>query len=177
MFEYELCGWRLASTFALPELEAWRGGAEYPPDVVVRLNDDDPRHDYPIEISFLLKCSGSGRLCLTVPDIAQYHVSGGNENSIVSEPRASLTDVRAMLFNSVLALLAHQRGLVPLHAAAVRRRGRTVAFVGHAAVGKSTLAATLVQRGYELLSDDVTILDAASPAPVVVPTIRRLKLW
>jgi hypothetical protein len=176
MFEYELCGWRLASTFALPELAPWRGG-ERAPDVVVRLNESNPRQDYPIEISFLLKCSGTGRLCLTVPDIAQYHVSGGNEISIFSAPEVSLTDIRAMLFNAVLALLAHQRGLVPLHATAVRRRGRTVAFVRHASVGKSTLAATLVQRGYELLSDDITILDTMSPAPIVVPTIRRVKLW
>jgi hypothetical protein len=176
MFEYELCGWRLTSTFALPELAPWRGG-ERAPDVVVRLNESNPRQDYPIEISFLLKCSGTGRLCLTVPDIAQYHVSGGNEISIFSAPEVSLIDIRAMLFNAVLALLAHQRGLLPLHATAVRRRGRTVAFVRHASVGKSTLAATLVQRGYELLSDDITILDTMSPAPIVVPTIRRLKLW
>lgn len=176
MFEYKLCGWRLVSTVRLPELAPWRG-RQRAADIVVRLNESKPHQDCPIEISFLLKCCGSGRLCLTVPDIAQYDVSGGNEISIFPTPQAHPTDIRAMLFNAVLALLAHQRGLLPLHATAIRRQGRTIAFVGHAAVGKSTLAATLVQRGYELLSDDITILDTTCAAPIVVPTIRRIKLW
>jgi hypothetical protein len=176
MFEYELCGWHITSTFALPELVPWRG-EERAPDVVVQLDESNPAQDYPIEISSLLKCGGDCRFCLTVPEVAQYHVSGGNEISIVSTPQVDAADVRAMLFNVVLALLAHQRGLVPLQATAVRRHGRSVAFVGHAAVGKSTLAATLIQRGYELLSDDITILDPMSTTPIVVPTIPRVKLW
>jgi hypothetical protein len=176
MYEYEFCGWRLASTFALPELVPWHGEQRLP-DIIVRLHESNPPQDYPIEISFVLRCCGRDRLCLTVPDIAQYHVSGGREISIFSMPEVDPADIRAILFNAGLALIAHQRGLLPLHATAVRRGGRTVAFVGHAAVGKSTLAAMLVQRGYELLSDDVTILDPMSPTPIVLPTIRRVKLW
>jgi hypothetical protein len=48
---------------------------------------------------------------------------------------------------------------VRLHAAAVGRAGRALALVGPMGAGKSTLAAALVQRGWDYLTDEVVAID------------------
>jgi hypothetical protein len=48
---------------------------------------------------------------------------------------------------------------VRLHSGAVARDGRAVALVGPMGAGKSTLAAALVTRGWEYLTDEVVALD------------------
>jgi hypothetical protein len=176
MYHYELSGLHVASTLALPNLAQWVG-SERSADVVIRLNEGDPPQDYPIDISFLLKCSQSRRLRLTIPSVAQYHVCGGNEISIFSERDTDPSDIRAFLLNAVLALLVHQRGLLPLYATTIRMHGMTAAFVGRPASGKSTLAAALMRRGHEVLSDDITIVDPTAPEPLVLPSIPTIKLW
>ncbi len=174
MPDYAFCGWRLQSALALPELAPWNGD-DRAPDVVVTLNGDD--HDYPIDASCLLRCSAGGRLRLAIPKIAKYHVRGGNEVAIAAASGADPADIRIFLFNAVLGLLAHQRGLLPLQASAIRTAEGAIAFVGGAAAGKSTLAAALARRGYDLLSDDVSIFDATSGRSMLRPTLPRVKLW
>ena len=53
-----------------------------------------------------------------------------------------------------------------------------MAFAGLAGIGKSTLAAYFQSRGYEVLSDDVCVIDFdAVGRPLAWPGLPRLKLW
>jgi hypothetical protein len=54
------------------------------------------------------------------------------------------------------------RGVVPLHAAALGRRGRGVLLAGPSGAGKTTLAVALAEAGWALASDDVAPIDAAT---------------
>ncbi len=60
-----------------------------------------------------------------------------------------------ILAGQVLATLLMLHGELVLHASAVERSGRTIAFVGNSGGGKSTLAAMLCLDGASLVSDDV----------------------
>ncbi len=86
--------------------------------------------------------------------------------------------MRLFLLGSALGILAHQRGLVPLHANAVVVNGGAYAFCGPSGAGKSTLAGHFQRSGYELLCDDVCpVASDANGRPVAWPGVPRLKLW
>ena len=64
--------------------------------------------------------------------------------------------VKALLIDSVLKF---GRQEVALHAAALVREGKTVLLLGSPGTGKTTLAATLAQTGFDVVADDVVLLD------------------
>jgi hypothetical protein len=77
----------------------------------------------------------------------------------------------------VAGVLLHQRAELPLHASTVVFGKRAVAFAGPSGAGKSTIAASLVQAGHRLLSDDISVVRfAADGAPVAVPGSPNLRL-
>ena len=67
-----------------------------------------------------------------------------------------------------LPLLVQVAGFEVLHASAVRTGAGVVAFAGVSGVGKSTLAARLVRRGFELWADDTVVFDVEQGGPVTV---------
>ncbi|MDX2104049.1 MAG: hypothetical protein SF002_16100, partial [Alphaproteobacteria bacterium] len=67
-----------------------------------------------------------------------------------------------------------QKGYLVLHGNAVRIGDGCVICVGHSGAGKSTLAAGFLQRGFDLLADDVVPVGADCLA---VPGFPRIKLW
>ena len=86
--------------------------------------------------------------------------------------------VSVYINGSALAALLQQRGLLPLHASAIQCDGGAILFAGASGVGKSTLAATLHDRGYASLSDDVSgIRIDGDGAPVLEPSAGHLRLW
>ena len=48
-----------------------------------------------------------------------------------------------------------QRRLLPLHGSAIAINGKAYAIVGDSGAGKSTLASAFLNKGYQLISDDV----------------------
>ena len=63
---------------------------------------------------------------------------------------------------TAMAAVLYQRGQMCLHASAVAKDGKAILFAGFSGAGKSTLASAFVKQGYELISDDVTVIH---PAP------------
>jgi hypothetical protein len=55
-------------------------------------------------------------------------------------------------------------GYVPLHAAALTRKGLGALFAGRSGAGKTTLSVVLGQAGWALASDDIAPIDAATGA-------------
>ncbi len=93
-----------------------------------------------------------------------------------TEPN-TLEDVLCYLFGIVLSFVLRLRGVISLHASAVVIDGRAVALAGSAGAGKSTSAAAFAQRGYPVLTDDVTALKPVAGDFFVQPDRHQLKLW
>lgn len=118
----------------------------------------------------------SGAFLMHVEGVVRYRVTGGRH--VLIEPLggddACIGDVVAgPLFTFVL----QQRGVVTLHAAAVAAEAGAVLLCGRSGIGKSSLAAALVERGYPLLSDDVAgvVRDAGGRA-TALPAFARQRL-
>ncbi|OYQ37186.1 hypothetical protein CHU95_02230 [Niveispirillum lacus] len=170
-------GLRIASTFPLADLPPWTGDGRTV-DVWVDVGPVPPLADPVVDRPFL-QVAADGTSRFQVPGVAAWRVApDGSRITVdpVEDPAGA--SQRTFLYGSVFAIVGLRRGLLPVHAACLRFAGGAVAFAGPSGIGKSTLAARLVLRGYPLLADDVTMLDLSAPGgPLVLPAFPRLKLW
>lgn len=172
-----LLGWRVRTPLALDELPGWTGDDRLP-DVVVSVGSFPDTVDGEVHRGPFLTIGRGGVCHVNIPGVARYAIEDGT--SIVIDPILPLDapDIRTFLLGTVLGVLCHQRGLLPLHASAVQIGDMAVAFAGHSGAGKSTLAATLVARGHRLLADDIVAVDTRAPGgPIMLPSFARMRLW
>ena len=118
-----------------------------------------------------------GAFRMELPEMARYLVTNGRD--VLVEPLGGSEDDVAVFFaSSPFTALLQQRSVFTLHAAAVEDPAGAVLLLGRAGVGKSSLAAALVERGYPLLADDVTgVVPGADGGPVALPAFSRHRLW
>jgi hypothetical protein len=78
--------------------------------------------------------------------------------------------VPELLINPLLWFKMNQKGYPVIHAAGVTSNGKACIFAGQGAAGKSTIALSMVAKGYKLLSDHFLILNKEQvlrfPAPL-----------
>jgi hypothetical protein len=113
-----------------------------------------------------------------VPDIAIFTIQDGNK--ITVSPRRGYDEAVARLYilGTCMGAILMQRRIFPLHGSAVAIDGKAYVFIGDSGAGKSTLATTFLNRGYQLLSDDVIAITLSQDhIPFVTPSYPQQKLW
>jgi hypothetical protein len=177
-YAYRLCALKIESDVDLPELAPWDGLVDSAADVAIRLGEVPSRLAAPDHVAPIFQTRGHAEYLLILPGSGRVLVRRGAEVTVDLEPGANATDARAIITTSILAVLWHQRGLLPLHASVVATRGRALALAGPAASGKSTLAALLSAKGLGIVTDDVCVVDAWADGNVtVLPVSPHLRLW
>jgi serine kinase of HPr protein (carbohydrate metabolism regulator) len=78
------------------------------------------------------------------------------------------------LLGSCMGAVFHQRKMLVLHATSIKYGDTCAIFAGDSGIGKSTLAAALHQRGYQVLGDDLCVINSNCE---VYPGYPQLKLW
>ena len=71
---------------------------------------------------------------------------------------------------TALTLILYQRHRVILHGNALMLHGKAFLFLGESGVGKSTLSAGLIERGWNCLSDDMCVFPSAGQPSMKVQT-------
>lgn len=170
---YTSYGLSISSAIALPELQTLdRGPGEA--DVEIRTGQlGDGGLDNGKQLGPFL-WAGPDALSLEVPNVARFLIREGREIVVEPVPGIDEDSVRVFLLGSAFGALLFQRGLLVLHGNAVRVGDQCMVCVGPSGAGKSTLAAGFLQRGHEILADDVVPIDGQCRA---VPGFPRLKLW
>ena len=111
------------------------------------------------------------------PQVGGFLIRGDSAINIAPEDGASEGLLRLPLLGPVMALLLHQRGILTLHASAVRIGDKVAVFVGDKGAGKSTTAAAALARGHELVTDDLLAVGFDDPKrPCAIPGYPSLKL-
>lgn len=85
--------------------------------------------------------------------------------------------VEIYLVGTVLSFWLERQGIPALHASAVVANDRVVAFLGTNTGGKSSLAATLLQAGYLLLTDDILAVERGRDMFIGRPGYPQIRLW
>lgn len=171
---YRAFGLTFRSDIFLPELRVAEAAAD--PDVSIQLGPIPPPCE-PVEpMGPYIRLNA--RLFLLDLPCARFAVSNGRDIVIEVRQGAAQADVRAFLLGSIMGVLCHQRGLLPLHAGAVAVMGSAFAFVGASGAGKSTLALQLHEQGHPLLCEDLCAV-SVSPGKVATawPGLVHFKLW
>jgi hypothetical protein len=174
---YAVHGLVIASDLEFPELIQVARDSRRAPDVNVRLAP------LPADLEMLATdipdlFLTEDKLLLAVPGAARFEISHGTHVAIEIADDPDMALLRLYFFGSVMGLICHQRGLLPLHASAVAFDGQAIAFCGPPGMGKSTLAAFCVEGGARLVADDVLVVSIGSGSQVVInPGMPKLKLW
>ena len=121
----------------------------------------------------------SDAVLFRIPNVGRFLVHGEGPALVERAYGATDADLGCFADEPVAAAAALLRGNVVLHAASVSVGGRAVALCGPSALGKSALAAALVQRGHAGLADAVTAISAEpeTGVPIVAPLAPEPVLW
>jgi hypothetical protein len=176
---FDLHGLRHASFWDLPGV-APLGPDALPPEVIAAPGPVPPAPPGTpwIEEARLLSPS---RLVLEAPDMRLLVEDGARVT--LDAPGMADDLARLMIGYAAGTILLHQRGRMPLHAAAAAGADGAVLLLGDGGAGKSTMAAMLARRGLHLVGDDMIALavgeeeGAPSGAVGLHRSMRTAKLW
>jgi hypothetical protein len=118
-----------------------------------------------------------GRLLLRGARSATMLITGGNTIQIQPLPDGNPATIRQMLLGWALGGLFHQRAMLPLHGSAVCRGNDCFVFCAASGVGKSTLAAAFLNRGFSFLDDNIAVADFQEDTAFITPGSPELRLW
>ncbi len=109
--------------------------------------------------------------------VAKYRVQNGNLITIQPANGADMNEIPKYFMTSTMGALMHQRKIIPLHASVVETEQGCIAFSGPSGIGKSTIAAALLKKGYRIIGDDVCAIHIDDMnRPLVYPGYKFLKL-
>jgi hypothetical protein len=177
MYDYFAYGLGIRSALLLPELmPAESAGGASPREVIIGVGTV-ARKPTRLDADGIGFWAEGNEACHFHEKVGTFLVRNGHE--IVVEPAAGVEDrvLRLSVLGPALGLLLHQRGLLVLHASVVARSGAAVAFLGKNGWGKSTIAATLHARGYDLVADDLAALAIDPQGATVFAGFPQVKLW
>ncbi|WP_298373298.1 hypothetical protein [Azospirillum sp.] len=172
---YRVQGLTLASERPLPFLQRESVVAASEPQITVRWGRVSEsaapslfqRHDV------TLRADGTG--VVSPPNGLRIGIEAGARLIVEAPDGMGDAELHTWLFGPALAILCHQAGRPPLHAAVVEIDGWAVAIAGDSGAGKSTLVSALLARGHRLVSDDQAMIDPRTL--LVEPCFPSMKLW
>jgi hypothetical protein len=172
-FQYSLAGLKIISELEIaglpPVIDRSQADA-----VTTRIAEVPPALDGAPEFDDV--AYGRDEVLLRVPDVARFLVRGGAEILVDPAPAVEANLLNVFLLGSAFGILCHQRGILPLHSAAIEAGNGVIAFVGDSGAGKSTLAAALLSRGHRVIADDVSFLRGADNDFKLWPGVARIRL-
>jgi hypothetical protein len=114
-----------------------------------------------------------------VSKLGMFSIQDGNKIKVSPKNNADLDEIKLYILGTCMGALLMQRKVLPLHGSAVVIDDRVFAFVGESGAGKSTLAKAFIDKGYDLVTDDVIAVTflPGGEIPVVLPSYPQQKLW
>jgi hypothetical protein len=175
MYYYWAYGLKICSEIEFPEL--------YPISEI-------EKHDLVIEIGSILMHSQEGlygeekkiyisskEFKLNVSCVANYWAENGNKIIIQPDSNSEISKVRLFCLSNVFAAILHQRGVIPIHSAAILVKNRLVMICGQSGAGKSTLLASLREKGFSVFSDDVCVPVTRFNEVLMYASYPMMKYW
>lgn len=113
---------------------------------------------------------------LRFSEVADFFLSDGEIRVHLLDPDYGYM-VEVHLLGVVLSYWLERQGIPVLHASAVSVADRTVGFIGTNRGGKSSLAVSLMERRYPLISDDLVGLQQSEAGVEARPGFPSMRMW
>lgn len=106
-------------------------------------------------------------------------IFAANGNTIIVDDdwRTDPETVSPYIQSSVIGSLLLMRGIIPIHASTVLTPKGAVLIIGGSGAGKSTLACAMMNKGFDILGDDIAPVTVRDGRAIVHPGPPCLKLW
>ncbi|MFG6149932.1 aldolase [Halobacillus sp. B23F22_1] len=112
-----------------------------------------------------------------IPNVAIFKIENGERIYFHAFEEAEEDQLRLYILGTCMGSLLMQRNILPLHGSAIEIDGKAFAIVGHSGAGKSTTASAFLNKGFQLVSDDVIPVTVEEGVPMVTPAYPQQKLW
>jgi hypothetical protein len=191
-FSYRIFGLIVCSNSALPGLETIHAGSDRA-DVCLHLGGSPAvdrcngeelffsssiRTESGEAMQRIWKIADGALLRIDYADSTQFWLdTKGREVWSRWQEKSSFEDAVSYLLGPILGYVLRLRGVICLHASAVRCGQRAAVFVGPGGAGKSTLAAALALRGHGVVSEDVVALHECNNLFYTVSAYPYVGLW
>src|SRR5262245_52177547 len=126
MYQYVLCGLKVESDFAFPELMPWDGTADRPFDIEFRLGPVEQLWASD-EKGVKFQAFGPDKIIFLVGGVGRILIENGRRVVFDAFPAAEEDRVRIEFIGTTQAMLWYQRGYLPLHASALMIGDRAIA--------------------------------------------------
>jgi len=117
-----------------------------------------------------------GAYLLCVPGVAKYLATNGDTIIIEAEANIPQEDIVIFLYNLVAGAILLQRGILPLQASVVAKKGKASVLLGGSGMGKSIVAAGLMQQGFDFVTDTICAVHPGDE-PIIKAGYPYLMLW
>ena len=168
-FTYTAFGLTINSEFEIPELIETTGT----PIVTIRLGNVPEQLEQVTKKGVKYQAT-KDQFLLEVDRIAKFYVQDGRQITVDLLKEKADREVRLFLLGSAFGALFIQRGLLPIHGSAIKFGDSVSVFSGLSGVGKSSLAATFVKKGFQFLADDISVVNDELN---VMPGFPNMKIW
>jgi hypothetical protein len=168
-FTYTAFGLTINSEFEIPELIETTG----PPDLTIKLGNVPEQLEQVTKKGVKYQAT-KDQFLLEVDRIAKFYVQDGRQITVDLLKEKADREVRLFLLGSAFGALFIQRGLLPIHGSAIKFGDSVSVFSGLSGVGKSSLAATFVKKGFQFLADDISVVNDELN---VMPGFPNMKIW
>ncbi len=112
----------------------------------------------------------------SIPTIAHFELPDTQNIYVYPEPGVSESDIRPFILGTALGILLHRKDYLVLHGNVIAHGDSCTAFIGPSGAGKSTLAGQYLKQGYQILSDDLCVIQFGEQIQVM-PGYPQIKLW
>ncbi|KHE69230.1 aldolase [Halobacillus sp. BBL2006] len=175
-YSYNAFGLNISSETSLLELIP-STKSNLMPDLKIRKKNLDPEWSYST-ISNDQVFVKKNMLMFKVSGVATYLIENGGYIYFHPTEKTNFDQVRIYILGTCMGAILLQRKILPLHGSAIAIDGKAYAIVGDSGAGKSTLASAFLDKGYQLLSDDVIPVSFSEEGiPIVTPAYPQQKLW
>lgn len=157
----------------LPELPLYEGNKS--PNIIIKEKKEISiiKEKCPIYSNKFLKIY-QDELILSIHDIGFFKISNGRYIYWCKAKKGVRDqEIRNYILGSALGAILIQKDYLILHANSLTKDDRTIICLGKSGIGKSTVAFSLMKRGWKLISDDLVAIDHNQ---MVLPGIPRIKL-
>jgi hypothetical protein len=174
---YQAFGLKIVSEIPLPELSQLNEKKEMA-DVQVEITDlSEQWSKYSAEKQKTIVVEDDV-VMFHVPQTAIFSVQAGEKITFSPMADAEEDKIRLYILGTCMGALLMQRKTLPLHGSVIAIDGKAYALIGDSGAGKSTLASAFLNKGYQLLSDDVVAVSLLNKNTAIVhPSYAQQKLW
>ena len=152
MFHYKVCSLNVLSDVHIPVFKAIKNSHKH--DLKITLSSNFINEDFQESNTIFLDNSVYYK---SRPGLI-FKISSNSDITIYRSNEIDINKVWEMLIGVPFGYALRKKGFMVLHGSSVVVNGQAVCIVGSSGLGKSTLALSLVERGFSFLTEDLSII-------------------